>query len=354
MTGWRSFAAVAALLPGWAAGCTVVVGDVQPPRCEHTSECAATNQALGLMDDCRPYQCVQHRCQRAARDQDDDGEVDLRCDGTDCDDGNANVRGTAPNAERCDGLDNDCNGVVDDGVEPPPGGVFIAPVPALVAAAHAPLPAGRAALLYQHAGGTSFDELGSAAPVTPPAPTPLPTRSVPAPQLVVDTDAASAVLPSAARAQVCAPPAASCVGAEPAGRPSTTVGSARSLIEPSPSCPALFAPQHTAAPARAAHVWRAPALSALAPASPATATGAARSLIEPSPSWPRSFAPQQRTLPSLSRAQVCSSPATSCVALAIPATATGAARALIEPSPSWPWSFAPQHHTVPSLSPAQL
>jgi hypothetical protein len=53
-------------------------------------------------------------CTEACRDSDADGARDARCGGTDCDDARASVHPGA--AEVCDGLDNDCNFLVDDGV----------------------------------------------------------------------------------------------------------------------------------------------------------------------------------------------------------------------------------------------
>lgn len=48
-------------------------------------------------------------------DWDNDGFVDHRCDGDDCDDENPSIH---PNAnERCDYIDNNCNEVVNDGIE---------------------------------------------------------------------------------------------------------------------------------------------------------------------------------------------------------------------------------------------
>ncbi len=54
------------------------------------------------------------RCASSTRDADGDGDGDARCGGGDCDD--ADPTRSARTAEVCDGLDQDCDGTIDDGV----------------------------------------------------------------------------------------------------------------------------------------------------------------------------------------------------------------------------------------------
>ncbi len=63
---------------------------------------------------CLRYQCnaATGRCEQRARDFDRDGNPDVACGGSDCDDRDGLRR--SGRAETCDGVDNDCNGIVDD------------------------------------------------------------------------------------------------------------------------------------------------------------------------------------------------------------------------------------------------
>jgi hypothetical protein len=49
----------------------------------------------------------------ACPDADEDGFTDHQCGGLDCNDADSSINPGAP--EVCDGLDNDCDGVTDDG-----------------------------------------------------------------------------------------------------------------------------------------------------------------------------------------------------------------------------------------------
>src|SRR5690606_39343629 len=75
--------------------------------------------------------------------------------------------------------------------------------------------------------------------------------------------------------------------------------------------------------------------------------GNSRVAVEPVPSWPRSFAPQHRTRPSERRTHACSEPATIWTASLTPGTAIGVALELGLDTPSWPSAFDPQHDTLP-------
>ena len=64
---------------------------------------------------CDPYQCeaLTGTCTRSPRDADRDGDPAVACGGRDCDD--ADPRRAGGSAETCDGVDNDCDGLADQG-----------------------------------------------------------------------------------------------------------------------------------------------------------------------------------------------------------------------------------------------
>ena len=103
-------------------GCTFAgltdyqVAECNPARIGVDDECRNLNTDL---EACRFYQCDpgSRRCVLGARDLDRDGDPSVRCGGTDCDDGDALRSGKR--TETCDSVDNDCNGVVDDGLVVP-------------------------------------------------------------------------------------------------------------------------------------------------------------------------------------------------------------------------------------------
>jgi hypothetical protein len=92
------------------------------PRCTSNRDCDELNAERNVPSGaCQRYQCVQpeRQCRLTARDQDGDGDAPVMCGGTDCDDTNDRrngARAPRPLAETCDGLDNNCNDVVDEGV----------------------------------------------------------------------------------------------------------------------------------------------------------------------------------------------------------------------------------------------
>jgi len=77
--------------------------------CDRLNKGAATTS-------CMSYQCdaLSHRCLLRVRDDDRDGDAPMSCGGTDCDDEDASRSGKAK--EICDGVDNDCDGLVDEDV----------------------------------------------------------------------------------------------------------------------------------------------------------------------------------------------------------------------------------------------
>jgi len=91
-----------------------------------TAHCDATHMTcagLNARDHLDGTACMQwnceprsHACVFGPRDADGDGEPAPECGGHDCDDNEALRRPGME--EHCDGLDNDCNDLIDDGVEP--------------------------------------------------------------------------------------------------------------------------------------------------------------------------------------------------------------------------------------------
>ena len=96
--------------------------------------------------------------------------------------------------------------------------------------------------------------------------------------------------------------------------------------EPVRRGPITESPRRIASPtvdAMRAHVWAVPVATAMAPTSPSTKTGAVLDVVEPSPSWPAVFLPQHDTLVSGRITQEWARPPSSC---ATPGrTGTGAA-----------------------------
>ncbi len=73
------------------------------------------------------------------------------------------------------------------------------------------------------------------------------------------------------------------------------------------------------------------------PVSPVTGTGVVLLLVEPLPSWPWLFCPQHCTVPFFSSAQVCSNPADIWARFSgSPDTATGRLLLVVVPLPSSP------------------
>src|SRR5882762_11479203 len=87
---------------------------------------------------------------------------------------------------------------------------------------------------------------------------------------------------------------------------------------------------------------------------PVTGAGCVVSVVDPSPSCPRSFAPQHQAVLSAAIAQACRMPALSAVSFAPPRTATGDLGSVRAPSPSCPCAPHPQHHAALSLAIPQV
>ncbi|MEM9188332.1 MAG: putative metal-binding motif-containing protein [Myxococcota bacterium] len=103
-----------------ASGCSLIgLDDFDVPQCGSNLECQPLNDRDGIAADaCRLYQCAQGACTFRLRDDDDDGFASMACGGNDCND-NSNLAFPG-GSESCDGVDNDCNGVVDDQVSDGP------------------------------------------------------------------------------------------------------------------------------------------------------------------------------------------------------------------------------------------
>jgi hypothetical protein len=103
------------------AGCSLVgLDDFDIPMCTPGgTQCDELNSRLMIgPEQCMRYQCSQGRCEFGVRDNDDDGFASTECGGDDCDDSSA---GAFPGGnESCDGVDNNCNGLVDDAVSAGP------------------------------------------------------------------------------------------------------------------------------------------------------------------------------------------------------------------------------------------
>lgn len=97
--------------------CSLVVSVVDVPACRPSSDdCEVLNREMSIAATaCDRWVCSPRslRCERTA-DADGDGELRVGCGGNDCDD--ANARRSSRASEVCDGLDNNCDQVVDEGV----------------------------------------------------------------------------------------------------------------------------------------------------------------------------------------------------------------------------------------------
>jgi Putative metal-binding motif len=100
-----------------AAGnsCSLTMGCQQGKACANNMDCADTDGCT-VNERC---DTMLARCTYAVLDRDGDGYAPISCGGTDCDDAQGLVSPSAP--ETCDGEDEDCDRMVDEGVELPSG-----------------------------------------------------------------------------------------------------------------------------------------------------------------------------------------------------------------------------------------
>jgi hypothetical protein len=111
-------------LAGLAAGCSFTgLSDYEIFTCDAHPQCEPLNEREGIAEDaCVRYQCATDgRCRLQPRDRDRDGHADAACAGSDgcdalpCDDCDDGAAAAHPGLDEvCDGLDNDCDLVVDD------------------------------------------------------------------------------------------------------------------------------------------------------------------------------------------------------------------------------------------------
>ncbi|MEQ9078525.1 MAG: putative metal-binding motif-containing protein [Sandaracinaceae bacterium] len=119
-------------------GCSLVVSGLEPPECTSNDQCAVLNEMEGISNDaCTLYQCDAEldRCVLGTRDADRDGLVAAECAGpgdvADCND--AAMGGS----ERCNGVDDDCDGVIDEAFMQDE--MLISPLPGALAENRLPL-----------------------------------------------------------------------------------------------------------------------------------------------------------------------------------------------------------------------
>ena len=122
----RAAAALALLIGALTNGCTAVVEGVEPPTCSSNTDCEILNELDDIgIDACERYQCglETERCELGARDDDRDGWIAAACASeypdrrVDCDDTQTG------GGEVCNGLDDACDGVIDEAREADDGSV---------------------------------------------------------------------------------------------------------------------------------------------------------------------------------------------------------------------------------------
>lgn len=99
-----------------ALGCSLVLPRLSTPDCDTDGDCARFNLRFPeRVTVCDRYQCNEatQRCFLGPLDRDGDNHFPvIECEGDDCDDSRADVHGER--WESCDGIDNDCDDVIDD------------------------------------------------------------------------------------------------------------------------------------------------------------------------------------------------------------------------------------------------
>src|SRR5690554_181399 len=121
-------------------------------------------------------------------------------------------------------------------------------------------------------------------------------------------------------------------------------------MEPSPSCPVPFAPQHhKEPPARTPQVAKLPAETCSQSLSSPMRTGCALESVVPLPNCPQPLSPQHQSVESLRIAQAWRAPIDTWAQLLAEPTRTGLRRVAVSPNPSCSKLLNPQHQRVSSL-----
>lgn len=158
------------LLVGGAAGlssCSLLgLDQFAFPDC--TNDCLALNQRDGIDPAvaCELWTCRDTECVFGGRDADGDGAISILCpEGTDCDDGS--ILAEPGNAELCNGVDDDCNGLIDDVSATAETAVPVLSASGDIGWARAAEDESGLGVTYQDGTGTSFASIVGTASATP-------------------------------------------------------------------------------------------------------------------------------------------------------------------------------------------
>nr|MBK7066694.1 hypothetical protein [Deltaproteobacteria bacterium] len=163
-----------ALLAPLLVQCSLTVGGFEIPTCRLQSDCEVLNTEGHIAADaCARYACsaTSHQCVLTS-DGDGDGEARAGCGGNDCDDTpGLGILRTHGRAEDPDGVDNNCNTIIDEGVWISPSQDLGAStgVPATLSAARrSPAAGGLAVMTTDAASGAALGFVTDGAPAAMP------------------------------------------------------------------------------------------------------------------------------------------------------------------------------------------